>query len=131
MFATNSVGAMSLFTVPDVCKTPPLAIPIPYPNITYSFMHIPSVFNVLFGIGFAENLTTEGTISLGDQPGVLGGILSQVFMGPDRYLLGSFKVLVSGIFATRLTSLCGMNGLPFNTVGMSVLPAQFRVLLLG
>jgi hypothetical protein len=132
MFATNSVSAMSLFTVPDVCKTPLLVpVPLPYPNITFSFMHIPSVFNVLFGIGFAENLTTEGTISLGDQPGVLGGILSQVFMGPDRYLLGSFKVLVSGIFATRLTSLCGMNGLPFNTVGMSILPAQFRVLLLG
>lgn len=132
MFATNSLSAMSMFTIPDVCKTPLLVpVPLPYPNITFSFMHIPSVFNLMFGIGFAENLLTEGTISLGDQPGVLGGILSQVFMGPDRYILGSFKVLAGGIFATRLTSLAGMNGMPFNTTGMSILPAQFRVILLS
>jgi hypothetical protein len=132
MFANNSLGVLNLFTVPDVCKTPLVVpVPIPYPNLTFSFFHIPSVFNIMFGIGFAENLMTQGTISLGDQPGVLGGIISQVFMGPDRYLLGSFKVLVGGIFATRLTSLVGMNGMPFNTVGMSVMPAQFRVLLLG
>ena len=104
MFANNSLGVLNLFIVPDVCKTPLLVpVPIPYPNLTFSFFHIPSVFNVLFGIGLAENLTTQGTISLGDQPGVLGGLLSNIFMGPDRYILGSFKVLVGGIFATRLT----------------------------
>ncbi|MFZ6675476.1 DUF4150 domain-containing protein [Undibacterium sp. Xuan67W] len=132
MFATNSLSAMSMFTIPDVCKTPLLVpVPLPYPNITFSFMHIPSVFNLMFGIGFAENLLTAGTISLGDQPGVLGGIISQIFMGPDRYILGSFKVLANGIFATRMTSLVGMNGMPFNTIGMSILPAQFRVILLS
>ena len=132
MFATNSLSAMSLFTVPDVCKTPLLVpVPLPYPNITFSIMHIPSVFKLMFGIGLAENLMTEGTISLGDQPGVLGGIISSVFMGPDRYVSGSLKVLAEGIFATRLTSLCGMNGMPFNTMGMSILPAQLRVILLS
>ena len=132
MFATNSIGAMNLFTVPDVCKTPIVVpVPIPYPNITFSFWHIPSVFKLMFGIGLAENLLTNGTISLGDQPGVLGGIISNVFMGPDRYLLGSFKVLAAGIFATRMTSLVGMNGMPFNTIGMAVLPGQFRVILLS
>jgi Domain of unknown function (DUF4150) len=132
MFATNSLSAMSMFTIPDVCKTPLLVpVPLPYPNITFSILHIPAVFNLLFGIGLAENLMTEGTISIGDQPGVLGGILSQIFMGPDRYILGSFKVLAGGIFAARMTSLVGMNGMPFNTIGMSLLPAQFRVLLLS
>jgi len=132
MFATNSIAAINMFTVPDVCKTPIVVpVPIPYPNITFSLFHIPSVFNVMFGIGLAENLQTQGTISLGDQPGVLGGILSGIFMGPDRYLLGSLKVMVGGIFAARMTSLVGMNGTPFNTVGMNLLPGQFRVLLLG
>ncbi len=132
MFANNSIGVMNLFTAPDVCLTPLLVpTPVPYPNITFSFFHIPSVFNVMFGVGLAENLNTQGTISLGDQPGVLGGIISHVFMGPDRYILGSLRVLVGGIFAMRLTSLVGMNGMPFNTVGMSVTPAQFRVLLLS
>ena len=132
MFATNSLLAMSMFTVPDICKTPLLVpVPLPYPNITFSILHIPAVFNLMFGFGLAENLLTEGTISIGDQPGVLGGLISQIFMGPDRYLLGSFKVLAGGIFAARMTSLVGMNGMPFNTVGMSLLPAQFRVILLG
>ena len=74
MFATNSLAAMSMMTVPDVCKTPIIVpVPIPYPNITVSVTHIPSVFNVCFGPGMAENLMTEGTISNGDEPGVEGG----------------------------------------------------------
>ncbi|MBI0329091.1 MULTISPECIES: DUF4150 domain-containing protein [Burkholderia] len=132
MFATNSLDAMSMSTIPDVCKTPALVpVPIPYVNITYSSMHIPSVFNVMIGGGFAENLLTEGTISIGDEPGVLGGIVSNVFMGPDTYLTGSLKVMFGPAFATHMTSLVGMNGMPFNTVGMSIVPAQFRVLLLA
>jgi len=131
MFANNSTGVMNVFTIPDVCKTPPLAVPIPYPNIAFSLAHIPSVFNLMFGPGLAENLMTQGTISIGDEAGVMGGVISNIFMGPDRYLLGSLKVLVGGIFATRLTSLVGMNGMPFNTIGMSAVPGQFRVLLLG
>ncbi|RDU94733.1 DUF4150 domain-containing protein [Trinickia dinghuensis] len=132
MFATNSVAAMSMMTIPDVCKTPILVpVPIPYPNITMSTLHIPSVFNVMFGEGLAENLMTEGTISMGDEPGVEGGIVSEIFMGPDTYVMGSMKVIVGTAFAARLTSLVGMNGMPFNTMGMSIVPAQFRVLLLG
>ncbi|CAB3646680.1 DUF4150 domain-containing protein [Trinickia soli] len=132
MFATNSIAAMSMMTVPDVCKTPIVVpVPIPYPNITMSTAHIPSVFNVMFGTGLAENLMTEGTISMGDEPGVEGGVVSGIFMGPDTYVSGSFKVIVGTAFATRLTSLVGMNGMPFNTIGMSIVPAQFRVLLLS
>jgi hypothetical protein len=132
MFATNSIAAMSMMTIPDVCKTPIIVpVPIPYPNITMSTAHIPSVFNVMFGTGLAENLMTEGTISMGDEPGVEGGVVSGIFMGPDTYISGSFKVIVGTAFATRLTSLVGMNGMPFNTIGMSIVPAQFRVLLLS
>jgi hypothetical protein len=132
MFATNSIAAMSMMTIPDVCKTPIIVpVPIPYPNITMSTAHIPSVFNVMFGTGLAENLMTEGTISMGDEPGVEGGVVSGIFMGPDTYISGSFKVIVGTAFATRLTSLVGMNGMPFNTMGMSIVPAQFRVLLLS
>jgi len=132
MFATNSLDAMSLMTIPDVCKTPILVpVPIPYPNITMSATHIPSVFNVMFGPGLAENILTEGTISLGDEPGVLGGLISNIFMGPDKYILGSFKVIVGTGFAMHMTSLVGMNGMPFNTIGISLVPAQFSVLILS
>jgi len=118
---------------PDVCyiPTPIGPIPVPFPNIAISFTHIPSVFNVFFGGGLAENLLTEGTISMGDEPGVLGGIISFMFMGPDRQLLGSFKVIVGTMFATRLTTLTGQNGMIPNALGMSITPSQFRVLILS
>lgn len=133
MFATNSLAAMSMMTVPDVCKTPvgPVVVPIPYPNIAMSATHIPAVFNVCFGPGMAENLMTEGTLSNGDEAGVLGGLVSSLFMGPDKYILGSLKVMVGTAFAARMTSLVGMNGMPFNTMGASLTPAQVAVILLG
>lgn len=133
MFATNSLSAMSMMTVPDVCKTPVLGVPvpIPYPNIAMSSMHIPAVFNVFFGPGLAENLMTEGTISSGDEAGVQGGVVSSLFIGPDQYIMGSLKVIVGTAFAAHMTSLVGMNGMPFNTMGMSITPAQCCVILLG
>ena len=59
------------------------------------------------------------------------GVISSLFMGPDKYILGSFKVIVGTAFAARMTSLVGMNGMPFNTMGTSLTPAQCCVLILG
>jgi hypothetical protein len=132
MFANTCLGVLNL-AFPDVCYVPtPIGpIPLPFPNLAISFTHIPSVFNVIFGGGLAENLMTEGTISEGDTPGLGGGILSFMFMGPDRQLLGSFKVIVGVMFATRLTTLTGQNGMLPNAIGMSITPSQFRVLILS
>jgi hypothetical protein len=52
-------------------------------------------------------------------------------MGPKRSILGSFKLLVGAIFVSRLTSINGQNGLLPNTVGICLLPTQFRVLVLS
>jgi hypothetical protein len=133
MFACNSILVVVTALVPDVCKTPTPAgpVPLPYPNIATSATHIPSVFHVMFGIGLAENLMTQGTISQGDTVGVAGGVVSQVFMGPDRYLLGSFKLLVGGMFAMRMTSLTGHNGMPVNTVGFAGTPGCVHILICG
>ncbi|WP_148716421.1 DUF4150 domain-containing protein [Chitinolyticbacter meiyuanensis] len=132
MFANVNLGVMN-FAFPDVCKvpTPVGPIPLPFPNIAMSVSHIPSVFNILFGGGLAENMLTQGTISNGDEPGLATGLISNVVIGPDRQVLGSFKVLVSAVFAMRLTSLSLQNGMLPNTVGASLTPAQFRVILLG
>lgn len=133
MFANSSIGVLNSALVPDVCKTPSPAgpLPLPYPNLALSCSHIPAVLHVMFGIGLAENLMTQGTISMGDTAGVAGGVVSNVFMGPDRYLLGSLKLMVGGFFAMRMTSLTGHNGMPVNTVGATLTPGQFRVLVCG
>lgn len=130
MFANTNLGVLNLGFL-DVCKIPPFAIPVPFPNIALSTTHIPSVPNVIIGGGLAENLITMGTISNGDQAGVLMGLISNLIMGPDRAMLGSFKTLMGGVFGTRLTSLTGQNGILPNTPGLSLTPAQFRVLLLS
>lgn len=128
MFA-NIIAIVINLAFPDVCLTPPFGIPVPYPNITISFMHIPSQFRVIIGGGLAENLLTQGTVSLGDFPGVMLGVASGMVAGPDRPILGSFKTLFGVAFATRLTSLHLQN--LTNTVGVSISPAQIRVMVLG
>ncbi len=130
MFANTNLGVMSL-GFPDVCTTPmfPAPVPIPYPNITFSLTHVPSQFQVIIGGGLAENLLTQGTVSLGDFSGVLLGVASGLDAGPDRPLMGSFKTLFGPVFSTRLTTLGIGNGT--NVPMVSLVPVQFRVLLLG
>lgn len=130
MFANTSLCVLN-FAFPDVCKTPTPAVPIPlpYPNFALSITHIPSQFCVVIGGGLAENLLTQGTLSQGDDLGLAGGIISNDDMGPDRYVLGSFKVCFGGVFATRLTSLTIQNLI--NIPGMSITPSQVCVLVLS
>jgi len=132
MFANTSLCVMNL-AFPDVCNTPTPAgpVPIPYPNIAISVTHIPSQFHIFIGGGLAENLLTEGTVSNGDNAGLLGGLISGMDMAADRCLLGSFKVALGGVFATRLTSPTGQNGLMPNSMGLSITPSQVCVLVLG
>ena len=132
MFA-NTILCVLNFAFPDVCKTPTPAgpLPLPYPNFAISILHIPSQASVIIGGGLAENLVTQGTISQGDDTGLLGGVVSSTDMGPDRYILGSFKVCFGGVFATRLTSVTTANGMIGNMIGMSITPSQVCVLVLG
>lgn len=125
MFANTNLGVLNM-GFPDVCLTPPFAEPIPYPNLALSLTHIPTVFNILLDCGLAENLLTQGTVSLGD---VGAGALSGMMAGPDHPLLGSFKTIFGICPATRLTTLTIQN--LDNAPGLSLTPAQFRVLLVG
>lgn len=124
MFANTNLGVMSL-GFPDVCLTP---VPIPEVNIDFSITNIPTVFNVLYGGGLAENLITISTLSTADAG---AGVVSGMCMGPKRSMLGSFKLLVGAIFASRLTSINGQNGLLPNCVGICLVPVQFRVVVLS
>lgn len=132
VFANTNLCVLN-FAFPDVCLTitPVGPVPIPYPNFAISILHIPSQITVIIGGGLAENLVTEGTISQGDDLGLDDGVVSADVMGPDRYVMGSFKVCFGGVFATRLTSLTTANGMIGNMVGMSITPSQVCVLVLG
>ena len=125
MFVNVNIGVMNL-GFPDVCIVGP--VPVPEVNIDISISNIPTVFNVIMGGGLTENLLTIGAFSAGD---VGVGVASGMCMGPKRSMLGSFKVMVSCMFTSRLTSINGQNGLLPNAVGISLTPAQFKVIHLS
>lgn len=133
MFA-NSSGPGLCLGFPDVCLTPLLVpVPIPYPNIALHPMAMPftTTLTVMVECMPAHSMETMGTLSLGDQPGIELGVLSGMVMGPDRYLTGSFTVLMGGMPASRMTSMTGHNGISLNGPGISLVPSQFTTLLLA
>jgi len=73
-------------------------------------------------------LATKVPASMGDNPGVLLGIISHQVASETKFITGAFTVFVNKLPATRMTSITLMNG--FNMIGMSVVPSQVKVLLL-
>jgi len=127
MFA-NSIMIGIDFAFPDVCKTPPVAVPIPYPNIGMNPIGAPPAFKVIVGGTPAHNMATTVFMTFGDEPGALGGVVSQIFKAHSRKVTGAFMTLFMGIPATRLTSTTIQNVV--NAVGMTVVPSQIKVIVL-
>lgn len=134
MFMLNNGGAMAN-AMPDVCKTPTPAgpIPTPYPNIATSNMADPGgiVQKVLVFNMPALNMATKILLSNGDQGGVAGGVVSNKIMGETQFTLGSLKVMVGGKPAVRLGAMTAQNGSPPNSVGSVIAPSQTRVMVMS
>jgi hypothetical protein len=128
MFANTQMMGLDL-GFPDVCLTPPVPVPIPYPNLALGPMGVPAVYKVLFMCAPAHNLSTTIVMTNGDNTGVALGVASGTVMGPSRHLTAAFTVLVGGIPATRLTSTALQNST--NCPGIRLVPSQFKVLLLA
>ena len=136
MFANTQMPCMS-FSFPDICLTPiptpvgPIPVPIPYPNIALSAAGIPTVLNQ-FIVGMpVHNLATVTAMSMGDTPGLMGGVVSHMIMGPARHLMGSFKVFKGGMPTTKMLSPTGQNGMLPNMPGITLTPSQVKVLILA
>lgn len=133
MFQLNMGCGMDL-GFPDVCLTPVVVpVPVPYPDMAFSVTSAPAAYNILVDCMPALNQLSEGLVSVGDQPGVLLGVVSHLEAGEAEYILGCFTIFVDGPPAQRLTSVTGQNalGLLPNAPGMSIVPSQFTVLTLG
>lgn len=133
MFQLNMGCGMDM-GFPDVCLTPVVVpVPVPYPDMAFSVTSAPAAYNILVDCMPALNQLSEGLVSVGDQPGVLLGVVSHLEAGEAEYLLGCFTIFVDGPPAQRLTSVTGQNalGLLPNAPGMTLVPSQFTVLTLG
>jgi len=101
--AHKGSGGMST-VFPDVCKTPaaPSPVPIPYPNLGRSSDTSQGPTTVTTD---GEMPMVKGAVyarSSGDEPGTLGGVLSNVNMGVCEYMLYSFDVKFEGNNVCRL-----------------------------
>lgn len=118
---------------PDVCLTPappaPAPVPIPYPNIAMGPMGVKPVPKILFMATPAHNMKTKIPMSNGDNAGVATGVASGSVMGPARHLTASFTVLLSGMPATKLTSVALQNRT--NCPGARIVPSQVKVTMLS
>jgi hypothetical protein len=95
----------SIATIPDVCKTPSPAgpVPIPYPNISQSAMLDKGTSTVkVDGGNMAAIKGSEFSMSNGDNAGVAGGVKSSTFMKESTWILYSFDVKLEGQNACRL-----------------------------
>ncbi len=120
------------FAFPDVCNTPTPAgpVPIPYPNIALTSTSVPTVLNQFIQAMPIHNLMTTAYISNGDNTGVIGGVVSAMVMGPERHIIGSFKVFASAMPSVKMLSPTQQNGATGNIIGLTISPSQIKVLVL-
>jgi uncharacterized Zn-binding protein involved in type VI secretion len=98
-------NAISTATIPDVCKTPSPAgpVPIPYPNISQSVTLAKGTTTVKADGMMIAIKGSEFSLSNGDNAGVAGGVKSSTFMKESTWILYSFDVKIDGKNACRLT----------------------------
>jgi hypothetical protein len=135
MFPASCLGGGQCLGNPDVCKTPaPPApfVPVPYPNIAMLAQANPGTCSMKVLVNGQPSFHQGSMIlmSNGDQPGVMGGIISSMIMGPASPKMGSSKVKIQGQGQVFLTCMFGQNGTNANCpAGMQIAPSQTKVLV--
>ncbi|MBU2548726.1 MAG: DUF4150 domain-containing protein [Proteobacteria bacterium] len=79
----------------------------------------------------AHTLTTQDTVSNGDEAGTYLGTTSLMIMGPGRKMAASISTFIEGQPATKMTNSTGQNGLNMNAPGANLVPSQFTVMVLS
>jgi hypothetical protein len=100
-------GGMAIATLPDVCLTPapPLPpVPVPYPNIALSADLAQGTTTVFADGGNSCGISPSTfAMSVGDEGGVIGGVVSGTISMEASWLTFSADVKIEGQAATRLT----------------------------
>ncbi len=128
-FASTMGSGVCTASGPDVCKTPTPGgpQPLPYPNIAQNAMANPGTCakKVLIVNKPAATTQTVITLSSGDEPGVAGGVVSNVNIGPCEFKVGSGVVKIEGNPAVYLGSMTAHNGnASGNVPGSQTAPSQ-------
>lgn len=128
----SSRAAGQCLGMPDVCKVPTPAgpVPTPFPNMGMCPTATGTVPTVLIENMDSIVLGSQIPMSSGDEAGVAGGVVSGTVAGPIRFMLGSTKVLAKGKPMVMITATTAHNGSnPNMPAGMVVAPSQAKVLV--
>ncbi|WP_245437028.1 DUF4150 domain-containing protein [Mesorhizobium helmanticense] len=102
----KSSTGFSKATIPDVCKTPTPGgpVPMPYPNFAMSST-LGDGTTTVFAKGGAmiANKGSQYKMSIGDEPGTVGGVKSNTFKQATDWITYSFDVKMDGKNACRDT----------------------------
>lgn len=101
--AHKGSGGMSV-VLPDVCKTPSPAgpIPIPYPNIAKASDTTGGPTTVKTDGQMPMVKGAKYAMSTGDEAGSAGGVMSSSIKGPAEFMMYSFDVKFEGKNVCRL-----------------------------
>jgi hypothetical protein len=132
MFSIANKGGGSASAFPDVCLVPPLPTPTPFANLASCRDAEDTSAKVL--VGHKEVVVESSLIpmSQGDEPGVGGGVMSGVNLGPCRFKTASAKVYAAGKRVVIHTAITTHNGFsPNHPAGTLVEPSPGKVFAAG
>ena len=121
----QTFGPGSALASPDVCKTPPFAIPAPFPNIGMNATAVPTQYRIMINGQPILNIAAVNPTSSGDEGGTIGGVVSQMIKGPVNATFGSMGYMVGGSPVQRCLDPTMQNG--GNSVGANMAPSQVIV----
>lgn len=114
--------------MPDVCMTPPFAIPAPFPNMGNNAMALPAYFTIMINCMPELSIGGQYLMTNGDEAGTMGGVASGMIMGMGRPMMGSTCYFVGGMPSWRLTAVTIQN--MSNAPGVSAVPSQVTKIVL-
>ncbi len=116
--AHKGSNGIAMATIPDICKTPSPAgpVPIPYPNIAQSSALASGTTTVKADGNMVANKGSEYSRSNGDEAGTAGGVKSSVNMKAAKWITYSMDVKMDGKNACRLSDKMTSNN--ENTVSL-------------
>jgi len=119
------------FSVPDIYlqTTPAGPVPIPLFSMGYRSTEIPTCFRVFTTCMPVHNMANSTPVTMsGPGPGAASGMVCS----SSRNVKGSFKLFFQCMPATRaLLDPTAQNGLTPNSVGLTMIPSQTRLMSLS
>jgi carboxyl-terminal processing protease len=104
MLPASNRGVGTAIHFPDVCKTavPPAVVPIPYPDLAMNAMAVPFSPNIFVGFVPATNMASMKMMTMGDEAGAIGGLITGAIKMQGNTIVGNPTVLWNNLPAEHL-----------------------------